>query len=90
VASVPDVATDRSVMAMTSLVCGITAWVPLVILAAAPISLVCALLAHLAVQGPDRHRRLAPARWGVVLTLVAMAIHSAVFMIAVGLGWLTG
>lgn len=69
---------------MTALICGIAAWVPLLILAAAPISLGAAALAYLTVSGEDRTRRLAPARWGVVLTLIAIVLHGAIFMLAAG------
>lgn len=79
-----DVATDRSVLSMTALICGIAAWVPLLILAAAPISLGSAAIAYVTVRGPDRSRRLAPARWGVVLTLIAIVLHGAIFLLAAG------
>ncbi len=73
----------RNRFAFLSLICGICAWVPLVILVAAPLAVLFALLAFATGRGGG----LAPARAGLILTAVAVALHATVLTTAGALGW---
>lgn len=81
---------DRSVrdrFAFLSLIAGICAWVPLVIVAAAPIAVGFALLSWVRTEGGGRGRLPPASRAGLVLTAVAVLIQAAAFGLASVFGW---
>lgn len=73
-------------LAFFALICGICAWVPLVILVAAPLAVLFALMAW--VRGPRDHMGAAWA--GVALTAMAVVLHTAAAILAGGIGLLGG
>lgn len=55
--------------------CGITSWVPLIVVVTGPLTLVFFLLAHVAAPAPGVPRRLQAAWAGLVLALLALALQ---------------
>ena len=70
--------------AFFSLVCGICAWVPLVILVTGPLAVLFALMALITSRGRGG---LEPARAGLILTALATVIQGIIFASAGLLGW---
>ena len=77
----------RDRFAFVSLIAGICAWVPLVIVAAAPISFGFALLSMARTEGGGRGKLPAAARAGVYLASVAVVLQVMVFSTASVFGW---
>lgn len=70
--------------AFFSLVCGICAWVPLVILVTGPLAVLFAIMALITSRGRGG---LEPARAGLILTALATVIQGVIFASAGMLGW---
>jgi hypothetical protein len=77
----------RNHMAFLSLVMGICAWVPLVIVFAAPLSLLFAVLALWQARRPQARHGVSGALWGVVLSGIAVLLHGSVALAASLIGW---
>lgn len=67
----------RNVFATMAVFAGISSWVPLVIVLAFPLTLVCALLALVTALHKDQRRGLKAAGVGVFLAVTALAAHLA-------------
>ena len=63
---------------LLALFCGITAWVPWVVVLAAPLAWAFALTALWAARKRDARKGLDAAAWGAGLALAALLFHMAV------------
>lgn len=79
---------ERNVFATMAVFAGIASWVPLVIVLAFPLTLLCAALALLTAIRKDRRRGLKAAWVGVVLAVSALALHLAVTFAGLMLAYL--
>ena len=78
---------QRNMWAFLSLFMGVCAWVPLLILLAAPLSLGFAVLAFVTARRQNHSRGIAAAGYGVFLTLFAIVLHSSFALFASAIGW---
>lgn len=78
----------RNVFATMAVFAGIASWVPLVIVLAFPLTLVCAVLALVTAVRKDQRRGLKAAWVGVVLAVSALALHLAVTLAGLMLAYL--
>jgi len=79
---------QRNVMAFMALVCGICSWVPLVVLFAAPLTLIFALLAYASLFVQGRRRGIGGAHAGLVLATIAVILQTLVFASASVVGFI--
>jgi hypothetical protein len=78
---------SRNQWAFLSLFMGVCAWVPLVILMAAPLSLGFAAIAFATSKRQGSTRGLGGAVYGVVLTCIAIVLHLSFALFASAIGW---
>ena len=78
---------QRNMWAFLSLFMGVCAWVPLLILLAAPLSLGFAVIAFATSRRQHHTRGVAAAGYGVFLTLFAIVLHSSFALFASAIGW---
>lgn len=76
----------RNVFALLSLFCGITAWVPWVVVFAAPLAWGFAVLAHVTAIRRDQRKGLGLAHAGALLAFLGVLLHFALVFVLVLLG----
>lgn len=78
----------RNVFATMAVFAGISAWVPLVIVLAFPLTYLCAALALITALRSDSRKGLKAAWVGVILATVALAVHLTIAAIGFLAGWM--
>ncbi|TVR04400.1 MAG: hypothetical protein EA398_02535 [Deltaproteobacteria bacterium] len=78
----------RNVLALLSLFCGITSWVPWVVVITAPLAWGFAIAAHVTALRHNQRRGLQLAWLGALLAALGVLLHLAIVLIFVGLGGL--
>lgn len=71
----------RNIFALLALFCGITAWVPWVVVLAAPLAWIFAIAAHVTALRRDQRRGLQLAWAGAVLAALGVALHLAIVFV---------
>lgn len=79
----------RNVFAVMALFSGIASWVPLVIVMALPVTVVCWVLALVTAGRADSHRGVSAAWIGLALAGAALVLHMLVASLG-GLVWWIG
>ncbi|MFT4703882.1 MAG: hypothetical protein ACI81R_001577 [Bradymonadia bacterium] len=77
----------RNHAAMLALFCGISSWVPLIIVITGPLTFLFALIALVLSVRSGHREQLNMAGAGVILALCALAIQGGFTLLAGGLGW---
>ena len=71
-----------------ALMCGITSWVPLIVVITGPLTFAFFAIAHLIARREGEQRRLNAAWTGVVLALLSLALQVGLAFVAAVPGWL--